>query len=74
VLAATTRVVFATNSPLQEAAAAGLELARKHRFFEKQAEEYVERKNVLVEAFEKLGLKYTVPEGPKLLHDAFVLR
>ena len=35
-LAATTRIVFCSNSPLQEAAAAGLEQAEERRFFETQ--------------------------------------
>jgi len=62
-LAATTRIVFCSNSPLQEAAAAGLEQARERKFFETQLDEYAERRAVLVETFEKLGLRYTLPEG-----------
>lgn len=62
-LAATTRIVFCTNSPLQEAAAAGLEQAKERRFFETQREEYSERRKILSDAFDQLGLKYTQPEG-----------
>jgi len=62
-LAATTRIVFCTNSPLQEAAAAGLEQAKERRFFETQTAEYLERREILCQAFAKLGLKYTLPEG-----------
>ncbi|TFK43399.1 pyridoxal phosphate-dependent transferase [Crucibulum laeve] len=62
-LAATTRIVFCTNSPLQEAAAAGLEQVKERKFFEKQREEYNERRAILTEAFDKLGLKYILPEG-----------
>lgn len=62
-LAASTRIVFCTNSPLQEAVAAGLEQANKHSFFEKQTQEYLERRDVLTSAFDKLGMKYTLPEG-----------
>ncbi|PPQ99041.1 hypothetical protein CVT24_003601 [Panaeolus cyanescens] len=62
-LAATTRIVFCTNSPLQEAAAAGLEQAKERKFFETQREEYTERRKVLSDAFDELGLKYTQPEG-----------
>ncbi|TDL29711.1 PLP-dependent transferase [Rickenella mellea] len=62
-LAASTRIVFCSNSPLQEAAAAGLEQARDRNFFETQAKEYEERRNVLLNAFDKLGLTYTLPEG-----------
>ncbi|KAG5734562.1 hypothetical protein E4T56_gene5527 [Termitomyces sp. T112] len=62
-LAATTRIVFCTNSPLQEAAAAGLEQAKQHKFFEKQLREYAERRAILTDAFDRLGMKYTLPEG-----------
>jgi kynurenine aminotransferase len=63
VLAATTRIVFTTNTPLQEAAAGGLEQAAERKFFENQTEEYTERRAAIVEAFERLGLPYTIPEG-----------
>ncbi|KAA1466232.1 PLP-dependent transferase [Dentipellis sp. KUC8613] len=62
-LAATTRIVFCTNSPLQEAVAAGLEQANSHHFFETQTKEYEERRNVLIKAFDRLGAKYTLPQG-----------
>ncbi|KII94679.1 hypothetical protein PLICRDRAFT_96798 [Plicaturopsis crispa FD-325 SS-3] len=62
-LAATTRIVFCTNSPLQEAAAAGLEQAKERKFFEIQTREYEERRAVLTRAFDKLGMKYTLPQG-----------
>ncbi|KAF8351323.1 1-aminocyclopropane-1-carboxylate synthase 1 [Amanita rubescens] len=62
-LAATTRIVFCSNSPLQEAVASGLEQARERRFFETQVAEYAERRAILVEAFDKLDLKYSLPDG-----------
>ncbi|KAJ7638695.1 pyridoxal phosphate-dependent transferase [Roridomyces roridus] len=62
-LAATTRIVFCSNSPLQEAAAAGLEQARQRGFFENQRAEYTERRAILTDTFDKLGLTYTLPEG-----------
>ena len=62
-LAATTRIVFCTNSPLQEAAACGLEQAKERKFFETQREEYLERRGILAGTFDKMGLKYTLPEG-----------
>jgi kynurenine aminotransferase len=62
-LAATTRIVFCTNSPLQEAAAAGLEEAKTRKFFEGQVEDYTRKRDILTKAFDKLGLKYTLPEG-----------
>jgi kynurenine aminotransferase len=63
VLAASTRIVFAVNTPLQIAAAVGLEQAAERKFFEAQLQEYEERKDILVTAFDKIGLPYTVPEG-----------
>lgn len=62
-LAATTRIVFCTNSPLQEAAASGLEQAKERQYFEIQRAEYAERRKILVDVFDQLGLKYTLPEG-----------
>lgn len=62
-LAASTRIVFCTNSPLQEAAAAGLEEAKARGFFEQQLKEYQERRDVLLAAFDKFGLKNFLPEG-----------
>jgi len=62
-LAASTRIVFCSNSPLQEAAAAGLEGAAEHNFFDTQNKEYAERREVLTQVFDELGLKYTMPQG-----------
>ncbi|KAJ6539225.1 1-aminocyclopropane-1-carboxylate synthase 1 [Mycena capillaripes] len=62
-LAATTRIVFCTNSPLQEAAAAGLEQAEQRGYFATQRAEYTERRQIITDAFDKLGLTYTLPEG-----------
>lgn len=62
-LAAQTRIVFCTNSPLQEAAAAGLEEAKQRKYFEQEVTDYSERRQILVDAFDKLGAKYTLPEG-----------
>ncbi|KAI0669107.1 PLP-dependent transferase [Trametes maxima] len=62
-LAASTRIVFCANTPMQESAAAALEHARERRFFETQLDEYAERRGVLVDAFERLGMEYAWPEG-----------
>ena len=48
---------------MQEAAAAGLEQAKERRFFETQLAEYQERRTILCDAFDKLGLKYSLPQG-----------
>ncbi|EJF60350.1 PLP-dependent transferase [Dichomitus squalens LYAD-421 SS1] len=61
--AATIRIVFSSNTPMQEAVAAGFEQARERGFFEQQLKEYEERRQVLIDTFEKLGLEYTWPEG-----------
>ena len=66
-LAASTRIVFCSNSPLQEAAAAGLERAKEHNFFATQTKEYAERRDVLTNAFDALGMKYTLPQGSYFL-------
>ncbi|KAJ3784289.1 pyridoxal phosphate-dependent transferase [Lentinula aff. detonsa] len=62
-LAASTRIVFCSNSPLQEAAAAGLEQVQERKFFQTQTAEYAERRNILTDCFDTLGLPYTNPEG-----------
>ena len=62
-LAASTRIIFCTNTPLQEAVAAGLELAPQYKFFEDQRQAYTERRDLLCSYFDKLGLGYTMPEG-----------
>ncbi|KAK9897908.1 PLP-dependent transferase, partial [Cystobasidium minutum MCA 4210] len=62
-LAASTRVTFCTNSPLQEAAAAGFEQADEQHFFENQREWYEKLRDTLLTALDKLGLPYTIPQG-----------
>ena len=55
--------MFCTNSPLQEAVAIGLEQTKQYDFFPVQCKEYEERRDVLIQAFEKLGVKYSLPLG-----------
>lgn len=62
-LAACTRIVFCSNSPLQEAAAAGIEQAGERNFFPIQRQQYTERREVLMNVFDELGMKYTLPQG-----------
>jgi len=62
-LQASTRIIFCTNSPLQEAVAEGLELANEKSFFEDQIKAYQERRDVLCSYFEQLGLSFTLPQG-----------
>ncbi|KAF7790917.1 hypothetical protein EIP86_001875 [Pleurotus ostreatoroseus] len=66
-LAATTRIVFCSNSPMQEAVAAGLEQATKRGFVDQQRREYDERRQILANGFEKLGMRYTLPQGTYFL-------
>ncbi|GAA5907402.1 hypothetical protein JCM8208_007176 [Rhodotorula glutinis] len=63
VMAAQTRIVFCCNGPAQEAVASGVEQALENGFFEDQVRAYEERRDVLLEGLDKLGLPYTVPEG-----------
>ena len=62
-LAACTRIVFCSNSPMQEAAASGLEEVVERKFFEKQRAEYTERRQIMIDCFDNAGLSYTRPEG-----------
>lgn len=62
-LAACTRIVYCSNSPLQEAAAAGFEEVAERKFFQRQRKEYAERRQILIDCFDSIGLKYTRPEG-----------
>ena len=66
-LAATTRIVFCSNSPMQEAVAAGLEQVKQRGFVKQQCAEYDERRKILAEGFEKIGMRYTLPQGTYFL-------
>lgn len=55
-MAAHTRIVFCVNSPAQEAAAVGIQKALENGFFERQIEEYDERRKVICEGLDQLGL------------------
>ncbi|AAW40632.1 aminotransferase, putative [Cryptococcus deneoformans JEC21] len=66
-LAAHSRIVFCTNSPMQEAVAIGLEKAAEHKFFEEQVAAYEERRDILCSYFDQIGLSYTKPEGSYFL-------
>ena len=62
-LAACTRIVFCSNSPLQEAAACGLEQMDERGYLPQTVKEYDERRLTLTDAFDKLGMKYSRPHG-----------
>ena len=62
-LAAHSRIVFCTNTPLQEAVAYALEEQGAHNFFPDQLAAYTERRDILCGIFDKLGLSYTKPQG-----------
>ncbi|KAJ9475370.1 putative kynurenine--oxoglutarate transaminase BNA3 [Pseudozyma hubeiensis] len=58
-----TRITFAVNSSAQEGAAIGLEGAASEKFFDRQVQEYAERRRLLSQALDDIGLSYTVPHG-----------
>ncbi|KAJ1863256.1 arylformamidase [Coemansia sp. RSA 989] len=62
-LAAHTRIVFTTNTPLQEGVASAFKQAASNGFFDSQREEYQQRRNRLMEIFDDVGLPYVVPDG-----------
>ncbi|KAF8309548.1 aminotransferase [Clavulina sp. PMI_390] len=62
-LAATTRIIYAVNSPLQEATAVGFEEAAERDFFPTQISEYKARRAILTEALDEIGLPYSMPDG-----------
>ena len=62
-LAASRRIIYSSNSPLQEAVARSLDLAKGNNFFKAQRREYEERRNALLHSFDVLGLRYTIPAG-----------
>ncbi|KAI9150967.1 arylformamidase [Blastocladiella emersonii ATCC 22665] len=63
VLNAHTRIVFCANAPLQLAVADALREARETGFYATQVDEYAARRDVLLAAFNDLGLTATVPHG-----------
>ncbi|KAJ1833021.1 arylformamidase [Coemansia sp. RSA 2711] len=62
-LSAHTRIVFTTNTPLQEGVASAFEQAVANGFFDSQREEYERRRNRLMAIFDDVGLPYVVPDG-----------
>ncbi|KAI9298576.1 PLP-dependent transferase [Neoconidiobolus thromboides FSU 785] len=62
-LAAHARICFCTSTPIQEAIADSFEQAETNNFFNKQIEEYDERREYLMKALDKLKLSYVIPEG-----------
>lgn len=62
-LTASTRVVFCSNSPMQEAVAIALQQAEANNFFQTQLEQYTKQGEILMKAFDDVGLPYTVPQG-----------
>eukprot|EP00158_Paraphelidium_tribonemae_P005943 Partr_v1_DN27596_c1_g1_i3_m30708 putative aminotransferase len=62
-LLAHSRVVFCTNTPLQEACARALKEARTTDYFEQQRRDYLKQREYLVETFADIGLPVTVPDG-----------
>ncbi|OMJ07857.1 putative kynurenine-oxoglutarate transaminase BNA3, partial [Smittium culicis] len=61
------RTVFVACSPIQEACATAFEQALVNGYFERQREEYVARRQKLMDAFDSVGLPYSVPHGSYFL-------
>jgi kynurenine aminotransferase len=55
--------VFCANSISQEATAVALEKSIENKFFETQRLEYIERRQVMMEELDNLGLPYSIPDG-----------
>ncbi|KAJ1999006.1 arylformamidase [Coemansia thaxteri] len=62
-LAAHTRIVFTSNTPLQEGVATAFRLSRENDFLNSQRQEYERRRNRLMAIFDDVGLPYVVPDG-----------
>lgn len=62
-LLAHSRIVFCTNSPLQDAIASGYSQVEDNKFFESQLKDYERKRDFMVETLTDLGLPVTVPEG-----------
>ncbi|PWA02840.1 hypothetical protein BB558_001000 [Smittium angustum] len=66
-LAAHTRTVFVSPSPQQEAGGMAFEKASESNFFDVQREEYIGRRKKLMDAFDSVGLPYSIPHGSYFL-------
>ncbi|KAJ1673126.1 arylformamidase, partial [Spiromyces aspiralis] len=66
-VAAHTRIVFTTNSPLQEAVAISLEEAESNTFLIDQKAVYERCRAKLMKAFDDVGLPYVCPDGSYFL-------
>ncbi|KAJ1911594.1 arylformamidase [Mycoemilia scoparia] len=66
-LTAHTRIVFTTNSPLQEAASIALEEADSNGFVKDQKIVYHKCRSKLMKAFDDVGLPYIQPDGAYFL-------
>ncbi|KAI9506692.1 1-aminocyclopropane-1-carboxylate synthase 1 [Coemansia spiralis] len=62
-LSAHTRIVFTSNTPLQEGIAASLKQAKENDFFNIQRQEYQCRRDRLTAIFDDVGLPYVAPDG-----------
>ncbi|KAJ1856774.1 arylformamidase [Coemansia sp. RSA 1822] len=62
-LSAHTRIVFTTNTPLQEGVASAFVQATTNGFFDSQRAEYERRRDRLMAIFDDVGLPYVVPDG-----------
>ncbi|KAJ2497425.1 arylformamidase [Coemansia sp. RSA 2052] len=62
-LSAHTRIVFTSNTPLQEGVASAFRMAKENDFLNIQRQEYERRRDRLMAIFDDVGLPYVVPDG-----------
>lgn len=58
-----TRICFSSNSPCQHATAVALNEAQTNGYFDKTVEQFKAKFQILYDAFDKLGLPYSKPDG-----------
>jgi len=66
-LAAQTRIVFCTTSPLQQAVANALEQTKTNGFFEEQLKLYTEKRDKFAKLFRDMNIPFTHPAGSYFL-------
>lgn len=57
------RICFCTSSTMQDAVANAFEQTETNGFFERQIQEYDERRKYLMDSFDDIGLPYVIPDG-----------
>jgi kynurenine aminotransferase len=71
-LLAHSRIVFTSNTPVQQAVACGFEQEPKHNYFSKQIDLHVQKRDFLVNVFNDIGLRVTIPGIYLLIFRRFI--